>query len=67
MPEVFEALPGLEVPVGEVSGGFAKLWANTGVQDLKAMQLNLVLHLGRAVTPEDARTQFDTAIRFAQR
>jgi hypothetical protein len=67
MPEVFEALPGLEVPVGEVSGGFAKLWANTGVQDLKAMQLNLVLHLGRAVTPEDARVQFDAAIRFAQR
>jgi hypothetical protein len=67
MSEIFDVLPGLEVPVGDVSGGFAKMWANTGVQDLKAMQLNLVLHLGRAVTTADAQAQFATAIRFAQR
>jgi len=67
MPEIFDALPGLEVPVGDISGGFTRLWENTEVQELKAMQLNLVLHLGRGVTTADARTQFDTALRFAQR
>ena len=67
MSDVFASLPGLEVPVGEVGGGFAKLWAGTDIQDLKAIQLNLVLHLGRQITPEDARVQFDVATRFAQR
>ena len=67
MPDVFTSLPGLEVPVGGIGRGFAQLWTGTEVQDLKAIQLNLVLHLGRHITPEDAREQFDTATRFARR
>lgn len=67
MPEIFEALPGMEVPVGGIVRGFAKLWADTAAEEQKAMQLNLVLHLGLATTPEDAVEQFRVAVRLAQR
>lgn len=67
MAKIFDALPGLEVPVGGIARGFAKLWADTEISDLKAMQLNLVLHYGLATTPEDALEQFRVAIRLAQR
>ena len=29
--------------------------------------MNLVLHLGREVSPEQARERFEVAVRFAQR
>lgn len=67
MAKIFEALPGLEVPVGGISQGFAKLWADTAISDQKAMQLNLVLHYGMATTPDDALEQFRVAVRLAQR
>ena len=67
MPKIFEALPGMEVPVGGIGKGFDKLWADTAAEEQKAMQLNLVLHLGFATTPEDAVVQFRTAVCFAQR
>ncbi len=65
--KIFEALPGMEVPVGGISRSFAKLWADTEVSEQKAMQLNLVVHLGLATTPEDAVEQFRVAVRLAQR
>ena len=67
MSKIFEALPGMEVPVGGISRSFAKLWANTDVSEQKAMQLNLVVHLGFATTEEDALVQFKVASRLAER
>ena len=67
MPKIFEVLPGMEVPVGGISRSFAKLWADTEVSEQKAMQLNLVVHLGFATTPADALEQFQVAVRLAQR
>jgi len=67
VPEIFEALPGMEVPVGGIARSFAQLWADTAAEEQKAMQLNLVLHLGLATTPEDAVAQFKVAVSFAQR
>ena len=67
MPRIFEALPGMEVPVGGISRSFAKFWAGTDFGEQKAMQLNLVLHFGLDTTAEDALTQFRVATRFAQR
>jgi glucose-6-phosphate dehydrogenase assembly protein OpcA len=67
MSKTFEALPGAEVPVGSISRSFAKLWADTDVSEQKAMQLNLVVHLGFATTPDDAVVQFRVAVRLAQR
>ncbi|HQY06211.1 MAG TPA: glucose-6-phosphate dehydrogenase assembly protein OpcA [Lacunisphaera sp.] len=67
MPAVFETLPGLEVPVGGIAAGFKKLWADSPAQESRAVQLNLVLHLGANTTPADALAQFQHTLRFAQR
>lgn len=67
MPALFDALPGQEVSVGGIAAGFTKLWADSPAKDSRAVQLNLVLHLGRNTTPDDARTQFHHTLQFAQR
>lgn len=67
MPVVFDALPGLEVPVGGIAAGFGKLWTDSPAKDSRAVQLNLVLHLGANSTPADAQLQFQHTLRLAQR
>lgn len=67
MHAVFQALPGIEVPVGGIAAGFKRLWADTPAQDGRAMQLNLVLHFGMFTAPDDAVRQFRTTVAFAQR
>src|SRR5690349_14267205 len=67
MPEFFDALPGQEVPVGGIAAGFKKLWADTPAKEGRAVQLNLVLHLGRRSTAEDALAQFNHLLSFAHR
>jgi hypothetical protein len=67
MPAIFDVLPGVEVPVGGIAAGFQKLWADSPAKESRAVQLNLVLHLGKSTTPEDAQTQFRTTLQFAQR
>lgn len=73
--EIFNALPGLEVPVGAISKSVAQMWAQTAASgraapasdDVKATQVNFVLHLGFHTTCEDALAQFQTVLRFSQR
>src|SRR5688572_1956092 len=75
MPEIFNALPGLEVPVGAISKSVSQMWAQTAASgrpapssdDVKATQVNVVLHLGFGTTGEDALAQFQTMLRFSQR
>ncbi len=67
MPAIFDALPGVEVPVGGIGAGFQKFWADSPAKEARAVQLNLVLHLGRATTPPDAAQQFQVLLQFAQR
>jgi hypothetical protein len=75
MPTIFNALPGIEVPVADISKSLAKMWQNTaagggpapGAEDATATQVNFVLHLGLQTTAEDALVQFQTAGRFSQR
>lgn len=67
MPEFFDALPGQEVPVGGIAAGFKKLWADTPAKEGRAVQLNLVLHLGRRSSAEDAVAQFKHLLNFAHR
>ena len=73
--DFFSALPGADVPVGGIARGLSQMWtdlgeageAAPGPDDAKATQVNFVLHLGMNTTPEDALTQFQTAVRFSQR
>jgi hypothetical protein len=67
MPAFFDALPGQEVPVGGIAAGFQQLWADTPAKEGRAVQLNLVLHLGRRSSPEDANAQFRHLLAFARR
>jgi|UniRef100_UPI00404B67DC hypothetical protein len=75
MASIFKALPGLEVPVGEISKSLADMWTATAADggpapasdDAKATQVNFVLHLGFQTTPEDATKQFATAVKFSRR
>jgi glucose-6-phosphate dehydrogenase assembly protein OpcA len=75
VPAIFDALPGIEVPVGSIQKSLAQLWRDTAADgrpapeadDAKATQVNFVLHLGLKTTPEDAATQFATVVRFSRR
>lgn len=75
MSEIFNALPGLEVAAGAISSSVAQMWSETAASgraapvsdDVKATQLNIVLHLGFGTTCDDARVQFQTMLRFSQR
>jgi hypothetical protein len=67
MPRLFDALPGQEVPVGGITSGFKKLWADSPAKESRAVQLNLVLHFGASATATDAKTQFENTVKFAQR
>jgi len=74
MSSVFDILPGVEIPVGEISKRLAHMWSTQpsagGVappDDATATQVNFVLHLGLPTTPDDAAAQFQAVLRFAQR
>jgi len=75
MAEIFDALPGIEVPVGAINKNLAQMWEDTAAKggpapsadDVKATQVNFVLHLGFNTTVTDAVEQFQTAVLFSQR
>lgn len=75
MPAIFDALPGIEVPVGSIAKSLAQMWTDSAAggkpapeaDDAKATQVNFVLHLGLNTTPEDAARQFDTVVKFSRR
>jgi glucose-6-phosphate dehydrogenase assembly protein OpcA len=75
MPAIFDALPGIEVPVGAIAKSLADMWTSSAADgrpapeadDAKATQVNFVLHLGLHTTPEDAVRQFEIVVKFAQR
>lgn len=70
MAELIDVLPGVDLPVREVTSRLATMWESgaTGTQqDFRASQMNVVLHFGLDVTAEEARERFDALIRFAQR
>lgn len=75
MSDVFEQLPGLEVPVGEIKHHLAQMWevasksggAAPEPNSVRATQLNFVLHFGFATATDDALAQFETIKTFAQK
>lgn len=75
MSAIFDVLPGIEVPVGEISKSLAAMWVTTAASgapaleadDAKATQVNFVLHLGLRTTAEDAAVQFQIVVEFSKR
>ncbi|MEC8650793.1 MAG: glucose-6-phosphate dehydrogenase assembly protein OpcA [Verrucomicrobiota bacterium] len=69
-PELIDILPGIELPVREVTDHLAAMWETVATDvptDFRASQMNVVLHFGTSVEPDDAKERFDSLIRFAQR
>ncbi len=75
MSSVFDVLPGIEVSPGVISKSLAEMWVTAAARggaapaedDGRAMQVNLVLHLGFNTTSSDAVEQFQIAVRFSRR
>lgn len=75
MSDVFDALPGIEVSVGEISAALARMWKDSDAHgtnapsedDAKAIQVNVILHLGFGTTPADAVAKFKLAVEFSSR
>ena len=66
---LFKVLPGIELPVREVSPTLSEMWAvdREGSGEFRASQMNLILHFGIKTTEEEAQERFQTAVRFGQR
>lgn len=71
---VFDALPGIEVPVAKMHRALESIWENDTTSEgkpasseFRASQMNLVLHFGLPTTPAEASGQFDVALTFARR
>jgi hypothetical protein len=72
MERIFDSLPGVTMPVEDVTETLRHMW-DSGVEtspqsmDFRASQLNLILHFGLATTSAEAEEKFNTAVEFAQR
>ena len=70
MKDLIDVLPGLHLPVSEVTDRLEHMWesdASGSPSAFRASQMNVVLHFGWEVTPEEAHERFDTLLAFAQR
>lgn len=73
MSAIFDALPGFEVSPGDITSALARMWqvpaahgqSAPASDEMKATQVNLVLHLGFATKPADAVSSFRTAVEFS--
>ena len=70
MAEIFHLLPGVELPVREVTSRLASMWEADSLDSplaFHASQMNVILHFGLDVAPEAARERFYALVHFAQR
>lgn len=70
MKDLIDQLPGIAMPVAEVTTRLQTMWhggEEGSPSEFRASQMNVVLHFGWEVTPEEARERFDALIQFAQR
>jgi hypothetical protein len=72
MSTLFDALPGVVMPVAEVMKTLSRMWQNDAQPGhdapsaFRASQMNLVLQFGLSTSVEEAQGVFDQAITFAQ-
>tara|TARA_B100001248_G_scaffold256225_1_gene236949 strand:+ start:662 stop:1645 length:984 start_codon:yes stop_codon:yes gene_type:complete len=70
MKDLIDELPGLDLPVGEVTNRLELMWDSdaSGLPSaFRASQMNVVLHFGLDVTAEQAQERFSALLTFAQR
>lgn len=70
MKDLIDVLPGLDLPVAEVTNRLDRMWegdASGSPSAFRASQMNVVLHFGWGVDAETAQARFDALLTFAQR
>ena len=70
MKDLIDELPGLDLPVGDVTDRLELMWESNATDSpsaFRASQMNVVLHFGLVVTAEQAQERFTTLLTFAQR
>ena len=70
MKDLIDELPGLDLPVGEVTDRLELMWESDALDSpsaFRASQMNVVLHFGWDVTAEQAQERFSALLTFAQR
>lgn len=70
MKDIIDSLPGIALPVGEVTHRLNTMWeaeADGSPSEFRASQMNVVLHLGPTTGPEEGLARFHDLIQFAQR
>lgn len=70
MSELIDALPGIELPVSDVTQHLATMWdtgPQSGLTEARASQMNVVLHLGTRVQPAEALERFEELVEFSHR
>jgi hypothetical protein len=66
MSELIDALPGVALPVSEVTQQLAAMWADS-FMEFRASQMNVVLHFGLDVSFEEAHDRFECLLNFSRR
>lgn len=70
---IFNALPGLEMPIAQVTETLSKMWQNQPYEYnnssalLHSCQLNLIIHNGLQASKKAALECFDCAIQFSKK
>jgi len=73
MKRLFDVLPGISMPVPEVTRQIAAMWREEdGSKELPpsnahALQMNLIVHFGLETSEKEAKSIFDLSINFSQR
>ncbi len=73
MADIITQLPGISLPVSEISKKLSRMWQGelepnaAAPSDFRASQMNLVIQMGLGVTVEEAEELFNTGIDLAQR
>jgi len=72
-PTIFDVMPGLRMPVSEVSPTLSTMWNSVfdpkaeKPSEFRASQMNVILHFGLKTSPEEAKSRFDAAVDFAKK
>lgn len=72
--EIYRALPGLEVPVGEALLSLSNMWdapasseGSRAPSEFRASRMNFILHFGFEASTEESEELFQSVISFSQR
>ena len=66
---LIDALPGTRLPLATVTATLAQMDSATATDhsaELRASQMNLIVHFGKDTSVDEARKRFDIALRFTQ-